>query len=577
MVRARVVKDGALPSPVITHTYFPASGGENSWQLPVLSLSIQEECLFDYTSGIYLAGKVFDDWRTNDPNMEINGGRPANYNRRGDEWERPAHLEFFEDGELLPAFQQDLGVRIHGGWSKSRSMKSLRLYAGKRYGTSAFNHPIFPELPYEEYQVLILRNSGNDQNNTMFRDAAIQKVFSPLGFDTQAYRPVLLFINGEYWGIHNIRERYDKHYLKRVHGVDPESVDLLTNRNVVKEGDNRHYLETLEYIEEHGLNEQKHYDYIRTRIDTDNFMDYQIANIFVRNRDWPQNNIDYWRLRTDEYLPDAEHGHDGRWRWLMFDTDMGFRLESENSLDHALATGEREWSTFLLRKLVENETFRIDFINRFADLMNTLLLPSRVNLVIADYKAVIEPEMPGHLVRWSQPASMDKWHNNVNSMINFVNSRYAYQRMHIRNQFGLLGYVQLTVNVAEQEKGHIRVNTIDLLPGTSGIKENPYPWTGVYFHDVPVTLQALPVPGYTFDRWEGLPSGTPAKTQHIFIDTNASLTAHFKEASLIHYWHFNNLPDHASVEVPADQSLLNDAFIGYAGTGEGYMDRVSED
>lgn len=592
VVRARAIRDGALPSPIQTHTFFVTPEGRDRYSLPIVTLSMQEDAFFDYDDGIYTAGVDFDAWRAANPDDPARGVSPANWHRHGDDAEFGAHIELFETDSPEVAFSQDLGFRIHGGAVRSLRVKSLRLYARSDYGPSDFAYAIFPDQPYDSYRRLILRNSGQDFRRTMFRDAAIQSIVAHLNFDTQAYRPAIVFINGEYWGIHNIRERYDQYYLERVYAIDPDNIDLLENNARAVEGDALHYNAMLGYIRANGLAEQVHYDYVRTQMDVVNFADYQIAQIFARNTDWPGNNLEYWRLRTDGYQPDAPYGHDGRWRWLLFDTDFGFGLEGgsaafeHNTLAFATQPGgtaypNPDWSTFLLRELLTNQEFRRSFITRFADLMNTIFLPDHMASIIVELQQNIEAEMPEQITRWRLPSSISAWYNEVAVMINFAYQRPYYLRQHIRDQFGIPGDFTLTVDVAHPRNGYVRINSIDLLASTPGVADTPYPWTGIYFQGIPVEIEAVAYPGYRFAGWEGLPDGTPALTVQVFTE-DAVITAFFEEAPqqepvLLHYWHFNNLPSGILTEVPADHTVLTAATITYPGAGVGYMDRVNDE
>ena len=592
VVRAQAIKPGALSSPVSTHTFFVTPAGRSRYSLPVVALSIPEDSLFDYQHGIYTAGADFDSWRTANPDEPATSVSRANWLRRGDAYEFPAHIELVEPDSPAVAFRQDIGLRVHGNVTRSYRMKSLRLYARSSYGSSTFAYPIFPDQPYDNYRRLILRNSGNDFGSTMFRDAAIQAMMAHLNVDTQAYRPAVVFINGEYWGIHNIRERYDQHYLQQVYGIDPDNIDLLESYGEVVEGDAAHYNAMLGYIHANGLAGQAHFDYIRTQMDVANFADYQIAHIFARNTDWPGNNVMFWRLKTDSYQPNAPYGHDGRWRWLLFDTDFGFGFDggpaayTHDTLAFATQPGgtvwpNPDWSTFLLRELLANQEFRQHFVSRFADLLNTAFLPGRTVSIIAALRDNVEPEITEHIARWQVPASMGIWNQRVNVMANFAVQRPQYQRQHIRDKFGISGDFSLTVDVSDPAHGYVRVNTINLLDGTPGVAADPYPWTGIYFQGIPVELQAVARPGYRFVSWQGLPDGASAQTLQTFT-ADAAVTALFEEVFqpeplLLHYWHFNDLPSGALADVPADFSLLADATITYPGTGAGYMDRVNDE
>jgi hypothetical protein len=592
VVRAISVKEGYAPSEVVTHTYF--IGNRTRYDLPVISITTSEDNLFDYDRGIYTPGVVFDNWRQNNPYVEADGGRPGNYHLRGEEWEYPAHFAFWDSGSTVPDLSQDIGFRIHGGWSRAQPMKTLRLYARSLYGKSTLEYPFFPEQDYGEYKRIILRNSGNDNPNTMFRDALIQRVCRELNFDTQAYRPVVVFLNGEYWGIHNIRERYDKHYIKRVYGVEGEDLDLLTGMYWRKEGDNHHYVETINYIEENGLQEDEHYQYIKTRIDTENFIDYQIANIYSANTDWPANNIDFWRKRTESYQPHTPYGHDGRWRWMAFDMDFGFGIwgksADENVMTFATATDgpgwpNPPWATFLLRSFLENESFTADFLNRFAGLLNTSFRPERVISLLEEYESALEPEMPEHIARWKQPVSMDhsggwqwnSWLHQVSFMRNFANERPGYQWGHLMAYFDL-DTVPVTLDVSSPGQGYIRINDVDIIPSTPGISEDPYPWTGTYFSGTPIVFEAVPLEGYRFSHWEGTAAGEPVFTAD--PAEAAMITAYFERApqkDIIHLWHFNDLPgDDLPQSLVTDYSAGETGVLSYPGEGAGFMDRVDD-
>jgi hypothetical protein len=583
IVRAMAIKEGFEPSQTITHVYFIHPEGRSRYHLPVISISINEDHLFDYEKGIYTPGEVFDAWRLNHPHDQADGGRPANYHRRGEEWEYPAHLTFFDAHSTRPDLSQDVGVRIHGAWTRSYPMKSLRIYARNAYGTSTLDHPFFPDYPHDSFKRLILRNSGNDWDRTMFRDAMIQEVIRPLKVETQAHQPAVLFINGEYWGMHNIRERFDKHYLHRVFGVEKDELDLLTHDAMIQEGGRVHYLNTLRFISDHDMASDVHFRIVQNRIDIENFIDYQVANIFAANTDWPGNNIDFWRKQTFTYEPESPYGHDGRWRWLAYDMDFGFGLVGHPPDHHTLAfateagnTGwpNPDWSTFLLRNLLQNEQFRHDFINRFADLLNTRFKTDSVLAVIDALQQRVEPQMPEHIHRWKRPPDMGNWNGHVAALRHFASNRPERQRQQLRSFFGLPGYAAIRLNVSGHDHGFIRLNTLELHfePGENG--QEPEPWTGRYFQEVPIRLEAIPKEGYVFSHWEGLAEGDSA----MFIRDPSglgSITAHFtKEEAmpLIHFWYFDtSLPnDHPMEFIEPAYSITGQARLNYHSALEGY-------
>ncbi|HDS85217.1 MAG TPA: DUF1080 domain-containing protein, partial [Phycisphaerales bacterium] len=573
VIRARTYRDGYIPSETVTSTYF-LDVAAPPHTLPVVNLTFQEPDLFGYENGIYVAGQNRDLFGT--PTYELKGSL----------WERPAHLTLF-DPEGTVVLAQDIGVRIHGGWTRNFPQKALRLYARTGYGKGEFDYPIFPEHDVEVFKRLILRNSGNDNAQTFFRDAMMQALVSHLPIDTQAYQPATVYFNGQYWGVHNFRERFDKYYLHYKYGVDPEELDILEflahiRDHQVKRGDALHYDQTLDYIEANGLSDPAHYAYIQTRIDTDNFIDNNVCQIYFNNTDWPGNNNDWWRKRTDAYEPDAPYGHDGRWRWMLFDTDFGFGHSggyTNNTLAYATAVSDAwnnpQWATYLLRKLLENETFKTDFINRYADLLNTAFLPERVVDVIDRMQAAIAAEMPNHIARWGRPGSINDWNNQVNVMRNFANQRPGYARTHLRDYFGLGQDRQLTLDVSDSEQGFIRVNRTDINARTPGVNpESPYPWSGLYFEDVPITITAVAEPGYRFSHWEGPVDESRVNSPILTgsLSSDISLTAHFEPLTLMHYWCFtDDLANNTPFEtIDSVYSIPGSAWIEYHSALTGY-------
>ena len=543
VVRARAVKPGALPSSAETHTFFVfPEHGHNPFTVPVISISVQEDALFDYYDGIYVPGVDFDHWRW----ASGAGERMGNFHRRGDDWEYPAHMEYFDTESAISALRQDMGIRIHGGWTRTMRLKSFRLYARNAYDASHFEYPFWGDVNDSAFKRLILRQAGNDATFALLRDPAIQTMVRHLNFDTQAYQPTVVFINGEYWGILNIRERYDAHYLERVYGVNPAKIDLLTGNAAVKEGDTNHFNDMLDYMSEHCLSNPDHYGHIQTRMDVDNFIDYVIANVFARNDDWPGNNIDFWRLRTSEYVPDAPVGHDGRWRWMLYDTDFGFGYSelhgdrfSMDMLSYITDPERPRHVNFMMIHLLKNEGFQRRFINRFADLLNTTFLPERTIAVIEDLKQGIAEEVPRHQARWRRPVG--SWVANVGVMTHFAHVRPGYQRQHIRDFFDLEDDVTLELDVNESAGGHIRVNSVRVTPDTPGVPDTPYPWTGQYFHGIPLEVEADPAPGFRFHHWEGVDEPmkySPVATLDMTRDE--TLTAVFEATTLLHYWSFND-------------------------------------
>ena len=505
VIRAAAFKNGQALGKATTASYFIMP--RTTFNLPVVSLVAPEEPLFGYDKGILVAGGTHDTFRMDNPDQQrAMGNAPANWGERG--VEVAAHFHFFSD-ELQPdqaSVDQGVGIRVHGGVNRAAPSKALRIYARKEYGKSTLKHPFFGEE--QKYKRLLLRNSGNDFYSTYLRDAVVQQIMADLRLDTQAYRPAVVFLNGEYWGLLNMREYYNKHYLARVYRVDEDQLDIM-DLDKADEGDDKHWRSLMAYIDAHPLHEERHFAHVASQIDIDNFVDYHIANIFAANYDWPHNNVRHWRARIDGAAPDAPKGQDGRWRWLVFDMDDGFKRIHGTALNRVAAQGDANvlrdtaLSSYLFRRALENEGFKERFISRFADTLNTTFVPERMTAIIEATSAHIAPEMPRHMERWKSPESMAEWGKGVDHLLQFAQKRTAIQRAQLARHFQLGTPFRLNIDVSDRAHGKIRVNTLTVDEKLPGVQGSAYPWTGHYFKQMPVELEALPNDCFAFSHWEG--------------------------------------------------------------------------
>jgi hypothetical protein len=342
---------------------------------------------------------------------------------------------------------------------------------------------------------------------------------------------VIFFLNGEYWGVMNIRDRLDKYYLQNHYNLNPDSIDImcsdLTSRSIqVVEGDNVHYKVLLEHISSNDIRDSAIYAKLGTMIDIENYATYQAIQIYSRNTDWPQNNSDWWRYRTDSYKPGNPYGLDGRWRWMLYDLDFGFGLwrntADHNTLEYASCSSGRNcqtWATQLFSTLLKNDNFRITMINTFADLMNTVFKTDTVVQKLEKMKAVYAPLMAENIQRWGSPKTYSKWEAYVDTMMIFVKARRGYMITHILKKFNIDDTVTVALNVAENKGGTIKINSVQV-PGNT--------WKGTYFDGVPIKVQALPSNGYAFSHWDGAFKDSSAV--HEFVpEKECTLTAHFTQ------------------------------------------------
>lgn len=562
VVRAKVVKAGALDSQTVTKSYYISPQGASKYSLPVVSLSVDENLLFDYNQGTLVAGVDFDNWRVANPNDDAPTiGDVANFFRRGSETERNTNFTYFING--APVLNQDIGLRIHGGSSRVAQNKSFVFYSRSDYGDDTMSYQFFNDRSFDSFQSIVLHNSGNDYNQTMFRDALCHQLLKNLHITTKGWQPTVTFLNGEYWGILSFRDKIDDKFFSRVYNIASADIQVLENEYWIVEGGQTaqdDYYNLVTYMEGHTLSDQANYDYITTQMDPESFKDYYISNIFLENADWPVNNIYYWRKKTASYTPDAPYGQDGRWRWMAHDMDDTFAISNSDITLNSLADATEPngpgwpnapWSTLFLRRMLENPGFKTDFINRFADLLNTTFLTSRMLSKMAEMKSTLDPEAPGQFARWGVPENNGDWNYFLGKQTNFINQRPSIQRDHIRGKFGIANNINATLNVSNPAYGYIKINTIDIKEGTDGIGANPYPWTGIYFSNVPVKLKAIALPGYVFSHWTGASSST-ADEITINSASSFSVTAVFTPETTatshpIYYWMMtsaiaNNLP-----------------------------------
>ena len=429
VIRAQCFLGDMPVSPVFTKTYFFGYKPEEDFRLPVVSMVTDSLHLFDHHSGLYVPGY---HWYSNPVWGHYYGY--GNYHLRGDDWERPANMTFFgEDGRI--AFQYNVGIRIHGGGSRSLPQKSLRVYARARYGAESFAYPFFPERDETGYRRIILRNGGQAFLGGLINDAVAHELVRNLDLENQDYRPVVLFINGEFWGLHNIRDRIDKYYLAYRAGANPGAIYLLTgpaNTHDVKEGNNIHYQNMLRHIERHDISLPENYEMLAQMMEIPNFIDYHIAKQYLAVYDYPGNNIDFWRPRTAG----------GKWRWIFYDNDEAMINTDLNSIEHSTLEGGTEWpnpdwSTFLFRSLLKNNTFRELFVERYSWHLTHTFETERVIGIIDSLALNIEHMVSWQIGRWNYPESVGVWRNIIGRMKHFAGKRPCVVRSQLIDYFGL--------------------------------------------------------------------------------------------------------------------------------------------
>lgn len=496
-------------------TYFIWEEGLNKYSFDVISLITDTANLFDPYKGIYVIGDYYERIAP----AEIDGGTPANYNQRGDEWEKEAHIEFFNaDGQ--PIFDQNIGIRIFGAWSRAYAKKSFKLIPRKIYDqTGSIDFPFFEGLmdyngkPIESFERLLLRSGGQDWGNTLFTDPLVDSLVSDI-LDHQAYKPVILFLNGEYWGIYHLREHLDQNYLESHFNVNAYKTAIIENGGegpALYYGENEdltHYLDFINFVNETDLSVDKNFDTVKNMIDLKSFINYYCTQMFINNSDWPGNNLKIWRY-TGEQIADNEYT-DGKYRYLLYDTEFSFGLffgiedtYNVNSFDVVSTQDSYEWpnpwwSNILYKNLMENKAFKEEFLTTLADYLNSRFSADAINKKVLEFKEIYKPEMEEYIDRYYffDVPNIDAWeYNEVARLIQFAEKRNEYMFVSAKEYYNIGEYFTLSVNAFNN--GTLNVNNRYIISFNDETKNKEL----TYFSDFLIEIEAKPEEGYQFDGW----------------------------------------------------------------------------
>ena len=469
-LRAVASQSGWFDSKVVSATYIvhidgtEASYDDHTPTLPVISIVTDPDYFFGSVRGIYVAGADYesksggmDSWASFviKDNASNKYWKYANFNAQhrthpdpmGTEWERPAHVDYLSrDGKLL--YQGDLTVRIFGAYSRYDPQKGMALVARSENGDSSIDFPFFDNRPYTSYKSLTLRASAKDWMFTKMRDILIQGLLEDGGstLATQAYVQSCVYVNGQYWGVYNIREKVNKYFLAQHYGVGEESIDLLvgngsTEQGVISGNPNSYkdYQALVTYAGEHDLSDSSNYAYVCSLMDVDNFAEYCAMEIYVGNTD--TGNIKFWR--SSEL--------DGKWRWIPYDFDWAFNYEGGTSSLEGTTGWRRDFfkkyfhpdghgankgfSTVLSRALLKNKEFRALFLQKCAmmyDIFSTDKMIARIN----ELEANIDGEMPYDCKRWAT-IKYTTWQKRVAGLRESAENVPEYFLYYCQNYFNL--------------------------------------------------------------------------------------------------------------------------------------------
>lgn len=572
IVRAVGIREDGTKTRISTKSYFIANNIKSSYSgCAVMSIVTDPANLTDDEKGIYIAGSRYEASDKSESSLK----ELANFMQSGKTWERAAFVEFF-DGENEPLVSTGAGIRIHGGYSRRNQQKSFNIYFRDEkeynydYGTKNLKgYALIPDakIAYDDkageysndiltkYSNIMLRNGGNDSDTTKFQDMFIQGMVKDKNFTIQGARPCMLYLNGEYWGLYNLTEKYSDKYIQNKFGVDNKNViaykELELDEGEDPDGALYNELMNLGKID---MTKQENYDKFLNLVDIDSFVDYYATEVYINNNDWwsgcnaktPYNNIMFWRVAD----PDKEVNEDGsvnpyadgKWRYMLYDTEWSMGIygstqagaEYDSIKYHALGIPDKSYDTDYGRTeangspvftaVFKNADFRKRFATALLDIRNYNFEYVRASAELDRLADLYKPLMEKHRVRWNT----GNISSGVSTMKNFLSKRPSYVLTMLENNYTELTSakrVNVTVNSNVADK--VNVNTVN--PEVS-----PWWFQGVYYKEYPVSVKAEEVEGYTFSRWD-VSGGTAADasspdTEITLTGSDAKITAIYQDA-----------------------------------------------
>jgi hypothetical protein len=427
IVKAAAFQHSVQVSKTVFGTFFI---GQNSTPYPVnvLSCLVSEEDYFGNQRGIFVPGHFRDN--NTQPFFFTEGG---NYNEIGPEWERPMNASIFNiEGNI--EWQMNVGARVHGYASRNYPQKSFRLYARDMYDTDRLDYPFFPSRSFKKYKHVLFRNSGQDITRTFFADALSCSFYENMDVDYQLHQPYVHFINGEYWGIMNVRDRINERFLEYTHnGVNRHLIMMGGVAENHEDAGIPQYRQLLDFMSENDMNTPASFSHVERHMDVSNFIDHQLAKIIIGAYDWPGNNVRIW----------CENKPKSKLRWITFDTDEAFSTPvNRNTLAHALEQDNdkwpnQAWSTLPLRKLLENDSFKHRFILRAQELIRSPFNTAQMSRHIDSFAKMYRPLMGEHIHRWNLIPDSLIWELHVDVMKHFASKRPCYLQKFFCEQFDL--------------------------------------------------------------------------------------------------------------------------------------------
>ena len=511
ILRLCFLRDGYLPSPVVTRSYIYRN---HAYYLPVLSVVSAPENFFDDTIGVFVRG-------TN--GISGNGQNTAcNWNM---DWERPVNMEYLVPAtgatagtDYTEVLNQEVDLEIcggytrayGGGWGDDRYWEarcSFRLKTDRRYeGVHEISYPVFPSKPHNKYRCWQIRNGGND-TYARTKDPAIQQMVLRSGFyvDCQDYQPAHVFLNGEYFGMLNIRESNNKHFAYSNYGIDFDDMDQFDLSNAQynqKVGDNKAWLQLQALARRLAATKSDAiYQQVCDLLDIDEYVNYMALECYMGPSDWitNTNNVKGFRSRSD-----------GKFHFVLFDVDSAFSLP--NMLTSLLGTSGGANVDDLFRNLMAYDPFRRQFMDAFCIVGGSVFEPSRCEEIMAE------------ICHNVNPALAFEGSGTGMSLAGTIRSAYNGQRIaNLRSYFHPLFniYADLSANISEAR----------LVLNGQEIPTGRFSGSLFSYKGLPIEIAAKAPAGYVFDGWDR--DGLEPATQTLIPE--GSRWMYYDNGSMDHY------------------------------------------
>lgn len=511
-------KANHLNSTVSTEFYLFQDHGT----LPVFHISTNPYNLWDDSLGIYCVG--------------TNGAPKNNYDGYANffqDWERPAIVSMI-DSSGKEVFKNNAGIAIGGNASRKFVQKTFNIHFRDSYGTKPVEFQLFDNRETDKFKHLKLRNGGQDFEKTMLREGLNHNLLiNEMDIEALAYRPAVLYLNGQYWGMYGLRESYNDDYIDSYYQVKKSRLNIIRINGrsfTIKEGVGDSYQELYDFMADNNSQQQSVYDTVLSHIDVNEYIDYHIAQIYLANYDWPGNNTMIWN----------EPG-DYKWRWMLFDTDASTNgvwnksYPEWESLPFITSTTSNKWpnssnSNLMMRKLFANKDFKNEFTQRFCTYISTIFDEERVHSVVDSTAAMVDVEIDRHIKKWSQEydfgsgktcgGSRETWTENVQAYKDFFSQRPEFMRQDLANYFNMAPtyYLHFNYNKTTNGKLYLHQNQWTV----------PYDYEGEYFSQCPILIEAVADSGYYFSHWKENMDPNPLITYQL-SSSDAELTPVFEK------------------------------------------------